>query len=320
MTAQNCCEKSKRNTHHNLQNSLTSVLLTTKLDQKEEVTLVDKPQFCPECRTGNSDGLKGSLEMNYHEISCMKFSVLMAIHNEADLLPLSLPSVYQIMPSEVILIFDNCTDNSEEVAETIIKKYDPQNRITKCINDIPKEVEHKFRIAYLKRLGMDLATNNVVLVCDADIILDPKISELMNQITQFPFISFEHFDFPVNWRTLIKRGLRFLPVWTADKLSGIYAVDLNVRAEYEDPEKIKSIEQGEDTFMQQCINAKYPTKFFHVKNIHLRPKEDSARHYRRGIYYWKTAKRGFVKTVLSAVISGRYNLIRGYIHARFGCE
>ncbi|PVX24558.1 MAG: hypothetical protein CW691_07255, partial [Candidatus Bathyarchaeum sp.] len=152
----------------------------------------------------------------------------------------------------------------------------------------------------------------------ADIILDPKIHGLLNQITQFPFISFEHFDFPVNWRTLIKRGLRFLPLWTTDKLSGIYAVDLKVRAECEDPEKIKTIEQGEDTFMQQCIKAKYPTKFFHVKNIHLRPKEDPARHYRRGKYYWKTAKRGFAKTILSAVISCRYNLIKGYIHARFG--
>ena len=242
----------------------------------------------------------------------------MSIHNEMDMLPLSIPTVYKLMPSEVILIFDNCTDKSEQVAEKIIKKYDPQKRITKCINDVPTQIEHKFRIAYLKRLGMDSASNNTVLVTDADIMLDPQISNLIKQITQFPFISFEHVDYPVNWRTLIKRGLRFLPLWTTDKLSGIYAVDQKARAECEDPEKVKSIEQGEDTLMQQCIKTKYPTRFFHVKNIHLRPKEDSARHYRRGKYYWKTANRGFAKTVLSAVISCRFNLIKGYIHARFG--
>ncbi len=242
----------------------------------------------------------------------------MAIHNEMDMLPFSIPTVYQIRPSEVIFIFDNCTDNSEKIAEKIIKKYDPHHQITRCINDVPKKIEHKFRIAFLKRLGMDLASNNFVLVTDADNILDPKMNKLMGNIQQFPFISFERIDFPVNWRTLVKRLFRFLPLWTSDKLSGIYAVDQKVRLECEDPEKVKNIEQGEDTLMQQCIQTKYPTSFFYVNNIHLRPKEDSARHYRRGCYYWKTAKRGFVKTVLGSVISCRYNLIKGYIHARFG--
>jgi glycosyltransferase involved in cell wall biosynthesis len=246
------------------------------------------------------------------------FSVVMPVHNEADMLPLSLPSVYKLMPSEVILIFDNCSDDSEEVAKKIIKKYDPQNQITRRINNIPKKIEHKYRVAYLKRLGMDSAHYDVVLIADADIILDSEIRKLIPQITRFPFMSFEHVDFPVNWRTRIKSILRFVPLWTDDKLSGVYAVDLKVRAECEDPEKVKVIEQGEDTLMQQSIRTKYPTKFFHVNNIHLRPKEDPARHYRRGLYYWKTAKRGFGKTVLSAVISCRFNLIKGYVHARFG--
>jgi glycosyltransferase involved in cell wall biosynthesis len=248
----------------------------------------------------------------------MDFSVVMPVHNEADLLPLSLPSVYRLVPSEIIIIFDNCSDDSEEVAEKIISKYDPKAQITRTINNVPKEIEYNYRIAYLKRLGMDLASYDIVLIADADIILDPKIHKLMPQITRFPFMSFEHVDFPVNWRTRIKSVLRFIPLWTEDKLSGVYAVDLNVKKECEDPEKVKTIEQGEDTLMQRSIRTKYPTNFFHVNNIHLRPKEDSARHYRRGVYYWKTAKRGFLKTILSAIISGRYNLIRGYIHARFG--
>ena len=247
-----------------------------------------------------------------------KFSVVMPIHNEAELLPLSLPSVYKLTPSEVILIFDNCSDESEEIAERIIKKYDPLRRITLCINNVPKKIDHKFRLSYLMRLGMESSDCDVVLVTAADTILDPKIGKLMNQITRFPFMSFERIDFPVNWRTAIKRCLGFLPLWKDDRLSGNYAVDLKIRDECEDPEKVRTIEQGEDTLMQQCIREKYPTKFFHSKSIHLRPKEDSARHYRRGVYYWKTAKRGLVKTVLSAVISCRFNLIKGYVHARFG--
>ncbi|MCW4035375.1 MAG: hypothetical protein CW716_00060 [Candidatus Bathyarchaeum sp.] len=248
----------------------------------------------------------------------MNFSVVMPIHNEADMLPLSLPTVYHLVPSEVILIFDNCSDASEQVAEKIISKYDPQHRITVCINDVPTTIEHKERLSYLMRLGMDSAFYRVVLVTAADIMLDPEIRLFMSQITKFPFMSFDHVDYPVNWRTLVKRGLRFLPLWKDERLSGIYAVNLNVRAECEDQEKVKSIELGEDTLMQQCIQAKYPTKFFYVNNIHLRPKEDSDRQYRRGLSYWKTAKRGFFKTVVSAVISGRFCLIKGYIHARVG--
>jgi glycosyltransferase involved in cell wall biosynthesis len=247
----------------------------------------------------------------------VNFSVVMPIHNEASLLPLSLPTAYKLMPSQVILIFDNCIDDSEKVAEKIISKYDPLCRITTCMREIPKEIEHKERLSYLMRLGMESAFCDVVLVTAADIMLDPEISKLMSQIRQFPFMSFEYVDFPVNWRTLIKTGLRFVPLWKADRLSGIYAVNLKIRAECEDPENVKSVKLGEDTFMQQCIRTKYPTKFCHTHNIHLRPKENPGRHYRRGMSYWETAKRGFFKTVLSAVISGRFGLVKGYIHARF---
>ena len=103
-----------------------------------------------------------------------------------------------------------------------------------------------------------------------------------------------------------------------ETLTCLYAVDLNIRNECEDSELIKSIFLGEDTFLQQSIKTKYPTKHCDINSFHLRPKENSELHYRRGLYYWKTAKRSFFKTVLSAIISGRLNLIKGYIHARFG--
>lgn len=165
---------------------------------------------------------------------------------------------------------------------------------------------------------MDSASYGVVLVTAADIILDSKIRKHMGEITRFPFMSFEYFDFPINWRTLIKSCLRFVPLWKEERLSGIYAVDLVARAECEDPKKVRVIDLAEDTLMQQCISSKYPIKFISTHNTHLRPKEDEDTHYRRGLAYWKTAKRGFFKTVLSGIVSGRPNLIKGYIHARIG--
>lgn len=252
------------------------------------------------------------------EIARLKFSVIMPIHNEEKFLPFSLPSVYKIMPSEIILIFDNCTDRSKEVAKKIMQKYDPSQLITKCVDDLPKITEYAFRVAYVKRLGMNLASYNTVLVVDADTILNSKIRECLSQIKHFPFISFGRTDYPINWRNQIKHILGFIPLWKNERLTGLYAVDLKIRNECEDSELIKSISLGEDTFLQQSIKTKYPTKHCDINSFHLRPKESSEIHYRRGLYYWKTAKRGFFKTVLSAIISGRLNLIKGYIHARFG--
>ena len=50
------------------------------------------------------------------------FSVVMPIHNESELLKLSLPSVFRLDPAETILIFDNCTDDSYNVAVEIAKR------------------------------------------------------------------------------------------------------------------------------------------------------------------------------------------------------
>ncbi|MFC1486249.1 glycosyltransferase family 2 protein [Thermoproteota archaeon] len=245
------------------------------------------------------------------------FTVVMPVHNEEKYLPLSLPSVYNIRPSEIILIFDNCTDHSIEVAKRIMQKYDPTQLITKCVNDLPKTTEYTFRVAYVKRLGMSLASYNTALIVDADTILNPRIRDCLSQIERFPFISFGRIDYPINWRNQIKHVLGFIPLWKNERLTGLYAVDINKRNECEDSELIKSISLGEDTFLQQSIRKKYSTKHYDINSFHLRPREDSKLHYRRGLYYWKTARRGFFKTILSAIISGRLNLIKGYIHARF---
>jgi len=50
------------------------------------------------------------------------FSVVLAIHNGEKYLPYSLPSIDNMLPEEVILVFDRCTDKSLEVATEIVDK------------------------------------------------------------------------------------------------------------------------------------------------------------------------------------------------------
>lgn len=246
----------------------------------------------------------------------MKFTVCMPIHNEEKLLRYSLPSIYQLNPDEVVFIFDRCTDNSRNVAAQLAKRFGAED-ISKFY-DAPEPEDFAFRIAQVKRFGLTKSSNDFVLAVDADTIVDPGVRPEIDYGNHFPFLSFAKKDYPINWRNEIKKPLTYLKILQKDML-GFYGVSVSAQKECEDMENLKKITLGEDTHLQVSIAKKYPVKHFNSpESLHIRPRENPQLHYWRGVYYWKTAKRGFIKTVASAVISGRFGMIKGYIHARQG--
>jgi glycosyltransferase involved in cell wall biosynthesis len=249
----------------------------------------------------------------------MDFSVVIPVHNESKFLPYSLPSVYNLNPSEVILIFDRCTDSSIEVASKIVKHYDPTLKITKFIYNIPDEENNfTFRVAFIKYYAISIVSYDTVLMSDADIILNPEIKNQIKQIEKFPFLCFAYFDFPVNWRNVLSKLINKIPLWQDEKLTGIYAFSVKVQKECEDIEDLKQITLGEDTHLQNSIKKKYPVKHFTSTSIHLRPRENSILYYQKGIHYWTITQRSLIKTTFQAIIFFRLNLLKGYIHARYG--
>lgn len=111
---------------------------------------------------------------------------------------------------------------------------------------------------YVKRLGMNLAAYTIILVVDADTILNPGIRECLTQIERFPFISFGRIDYPINWRNQIKQILGFIPLWKNKRLTGLYAVDLKKRNECEDSELIKSISLVKIRFCNKALKRNIP--------------------------------------------------------------
>jgi len=244
------------------------------------------------------------------------FSVVIPVHNEAEFLPYSLPSVYQLNPSEVVLLFDRCTDNSEAVARKIAERWGYSGR-TRFVPINDEAGWWTFRIAYLRRLGFSVARHNFILSVDADMILDPEIKQHFPLITQedVGLLCFEYLEYPISFRNLLKRFYESLKLpfpW----LSGVILFSRQAMIRTEPLLEVMKIPYSEDTFLHDSIRTKYRTKMFLSKCLHLRPRKQT--HYFTGQLFWKVAKRSFLITILNAVALLRLSQIKGYIHERWG--
>ena len=250
-------------------------------------------------------------------IAMEAFTVVMPVHNEEIFLPLSLPSIYNLKPSEVILLFDRCTDKSVEVAKDLSSKHQFYEK-TKFV-EVRENNNWKSSYSFLRCLGVDMASNDIILKTDADIILDSRIANHLIRIKQFPLISFNYLEIPVNFTNLMYRLLSRLTLpLKRNKFTGIYFVNRKVMYECEDREKLKQLDAGEDTFLHYIIKKRYPTDYVITNTIHLRPKHSAERQYVKGRLYWKSGHRGILKMALVAVLTCRFSTIKGYIHERFG--
>jgi len=239
----------------------------------------------------------------------------MSIHNDERFLACSLPSILRLQPTELILVFDRCTDQSLAVAKELTAGASVRTRFV----EVTEENAWKSRFSFLRCLGVDLAAYDIVLKTDADVILDGKIREHLHRILKCPFVSFNYVEFPVNVQNVMQRLFAHLPApFKGDKLAGVYVVNRQAMYECEDREELKELVAGEDTFLHYSIKQKYPTEFVITKSVHLRPRRSKARHYLKGQIYWTSGHRGFWKMAVVAVLTLRFSTIVGYIRERFG--
>jgi len=247
------------------------------------------------------------------------FSVILPCHNEESYLLYSLPSIFDLNPTEVLILLDHCTDATAHVAKTLAFKYQMSTRLT--LVNVDEFSDFRMRFAYLRWIGCKLCTYDTVLVTGADLILDPKIRDYLCSLNDsVKMINFGYQDFPINWRNLLKRLMTKLMrrVGSERWLSGVHVFSKQAMLEMEDLDDLKRIEAAQDTHLHKAIQRKYETVYILTATLHLRPKESGDRHYLRGKLYWNVAHRGFLITLLSAVSMFRLNLIKGYIHERFG--
>ena len=263
------------------------------------------------------------------------FSVVMPIHNESELLRLSLPSVFRLDPAETILLFDNCTDDSYNVAVEISKR---TNFFEKTIFRVVSEeegIQFSFRPTFLRIMGYSMAKCNKILKTDADLVLDPKIKDYIPRLGKdnIGIITFEYLDYPISYRHMIKRLLEKMriPLPQSERWLGgniLFFLEDWKKAFYkrqEDENKkvdLAKVKRGEDTLFHKLLLSERHRKSIIVltNTLHLRPVESPKRHYLRGQISWKVARRSFSLILAQAIIFNRLNMIKGYLDARKGID
>lgn len=263
------------------------------------------------------------------------FSVVMPIHNESELLKLSLPAVYRLDPTETILLFDNCTDDSYDVAVGIAKRMKFfEKTVFKAVSG-EEGAQFSFRPTFLRRMGYLMAKCSKILKTDADLVLDAKIKDYVPLLGRdnVGIITFEYLDYPISYRHMIKRLLEKMgvPLPQSERWLGgnilFFLEDWKMafQQRQEDENKkvdLAKVKRGEDTLFHKALISERQRKSMIVltNTLHLRPVESSKRHYVRGQISWNVAKRSFALILVQAIIFNRFNMIKGYLDAKKGID
>ena len=248
----------------------------------------------------------------------MHWTVVVPIHNDASYLRYSLPSIYQLHPDEVLLLFDRCTDSSVAIAQSIAQRF--TDSVTRII-EVNHPVRWRSRLAYLRRFGYRLASHDIILVMDADMILDQRIGEFLHQrfSTNTPLLRFGMRVYPVSIRYLIIALIKRLVHRVYRTYGGVYAFRRDAWLNAEE-DSVQHIERAEDASLHRAIlQHGGRSGFIATDTVHLRHVNDTkARSYLKGRLYWSVAHRGFLSTFLSALLFLRPLVLVGYVHERWG--
>ena len=237
----------------------------------------------------------------------MKLSAVVAIHNEAAYLPYSLPMLKHPLFSELVFILDRCTDGSERLLKA--------------------NADHRFRLVHKRRqqwqdscseakhLGCQLASGDVILMTDADVVLDiPSIVQAVHILAHdntvdIVVIAYRfHTLFSLRerlrdeWLNLLGTMIRWVKLQPIR--SGVFLMRKTVaRMAY----IFDTV--GQYDFLQQTCSC----VALITHTLHLRPKRDKHSQLRRGGLRRKLPQYSLLKMLLVALLQAQPSLLLGYV-------
>jgi len=243
----------------------------------------------------------------------------MPIYKDKDFLVYSLPTIFRLKPNEIILLFDSLEDI--EVAKKICRKFGFEDRT--LFIDLTKIPSHnwKCRVAFARRYGFQIATNDIILNTDADTLLDPVIRKYIQKIGEgsdkYVLISFERKE-KLTFREFIRRiYTKITPLPQKDKISAVYLFYRPVWSEAEDLDDLKKYPLLEDAHLHRALKNKgYKTLYVKSNCLHLRPLKDAPQtNYCRGLVY---ALEGapLRRIILRSLLQVRPAMLVGFLHTR----
>ncbi len=233
------------------------------------------------------------------------------IRDDAQILRLTIRSIYELHPDEVLFAVDRCSDDTAGVIEQARRLYG--HRGTRAIAFTDEDGRGwRFRGAYLRRTLYELARNDIIVNTSADLNLDPKITEIVKQIPPYGLISFGYMD---RWTLSTFTG-RMHQIIRRDGFGGLLAISRSAWRETEDLEDLKLIPQGEDDHLHRAIMSKYPTCNVVTRSLHLRPNNNAKDDYLCGVDTWKQGRCGLRRVLYRVVRDMRPAFLVGYMHAK----
>ena len=217
----------------------------------------------------------------------MKFSVVVPVKNEVDLLMKTLQSYYAVDPSEVIICTDKPALRIVKKAVERVAAFSQAEDITKVI-EVGRDPEWRFHQAHVRREGFHRSEYDRILTGDIDLVVNKNVHKALKLVgrSDVGLASLSKFRRPRNlqnfWSlttvTFLRKVVHGLldPVRATTTFSGLYALWRPYWRESEPEEEIKRmvnpkqfyrgekpdlknayIVSGEDTFLRDHMLRKY---------------------------------------------------------------
>jgi len=232
--------------------------------------------------------LWGARELS-HPYPLKDVSIVTLIHNEAEILPYTLPLILHLEADETLLIFDRCKDHSLEIAEKIVDG--KPSRLIGGVEFISLDeaagVGWYDRLAYLHHFGYQYATEDYVLDIDADMLVDAHgIAQGIKRLKysdDVKLVIYGFMDQPPTPQMYLRRAYSRLPIFKArgqlQALNREAYLELNTLQRHHD----HPVSRYQDALVQRDLETYHNSTHINTETMHLRPTEGIEYNHKRAI-------------------------------------
>jgi glycosyltransferase involved in cell wall biosynthesis len=253
------------------------------------------------------------------------FSLVCPVNREKQMLLRTLPSFYQVEPSEVILCFDKEKDEETyDIARQVTQRFPIETRFL----FIDKNPDFKWQLPWIRLEGLRSAKHDRILTVDADLVINKNVLKALRLVGQnnVGLVSCSK-DFPQKelsqiWRAIARKVVGFVYPW---QFSGLYAfwrpywldIDEGIKS-LPKPDNSSDMTIGDDVYIRDCIKR-------HHRAIHLRnicavcvsacDEDKPTRQFQAGRYY---AEHGYsiFQILLKSLLYLRFYVLLGWLYEK----
>jgi len=242
------------------------------------------------------------------------FSVVLPVHNEEEMVPYAIPTIFMLNPEEVVVLFDRCTDRSELYTRRVWKRH--FSHIDLKVINVEEKSGWRKHLNYLYDLGIREAAEDIVLLVQADIQYDYKTISRNIHLAEGAMVSFGVAGHPLHnpWNWAVTRMLRKL----FEGFSGTVALSKQIYREIAlTPDSIHNFDTHLFSYAKR---RRLPYRFVDTRSLHLRPNFRFSLRFNKVLWNLGVAKykagKSFFKVLGWSLVRMTPFVIAGWIHAK----